>query len=170
MRLSRIKMKRAYLTIIAIVICFVCNAETLSLKVVGVSDGDTFTGLTADKQEIVIRINGIDAPEKGQPYGKVAKQALSDLIFGQQVKVEILSTDRWKRKIAIVYTASGADVAAEMLMQGLAWHFKKYDDSAYYAKLELQAKGAQVGLWQGNDIIEPWVWRKMSKAERDLHR
>jgi hypothetical protein len=34
-------MKRAYLTIIAIVICFVCNAETLSLKVVGVSDHET---------------------------------------------------------------------------------------------------------------------------------
>ncbi len=163
-------MKNIVVTLLLALVCCSCGAQTLWLKVVGISDGDTFKALTADNQEITVRINGIDAPEKGQPFGKAAKQALSDLIFGQQVKVEILSTDRWRRKISRVYASAGTDVAAEMLKKGMAWHFKKYDNSDYYAQLELQARQARIGLWAGNDIIEPWVWRKMSKAERDMHR
>jgi len=48
-------------------------------RVFGISDGDTFTLLTADKRQVKIRVAEIDAPESGQPYGKKAKQALSSL-------------------------------------------------------------------------------------------
>lgn len=44
-----------------------------SVKVVGISDGDTFTALFADKYTEQIRLHGIDTPESGQPFGEVAK-------------------------------------------------------------------------------------------------
>lgn len=44
-------------------------ADTLTGKVVGVSDGDTITVLDSDKRQHKIRVAGIDAPEKNQPFG-----------------------------------------------------------------------------------------------------
>ena len=52
-------------------------------KVVSVADGDTITVLDADKTQHKIRLNGIDAPEKAQPFGQRSKQSLSDLVFGK---------------------------------------------------------------------------------------
>src|SRR2546423_15513852 len=72
-------------------------------KVVAISDGDTFTLLTADKEQIKIRIYGIDAPEKAQDYGQQAKQYLSDLIYFDTVKVITKGVDQYGRTLAIVY-------------------------------------------------------------------
>lgn len=38
--------------------------------VVGVADGDTVTVLDADKTQHKVRVAGIDAPEKAQPFGQ----------------------------------------------------------------------------------------------------
>ena len=67
----------------------------ISGKVIGIADGDTFTLLTTDKQQVKIRLAEIDAPESGQPYGNESKQALSDLIFGKDVRVVEQTTDRY---------------------------------------------------------------------------
>ena len=43
---------------------FTCAFTDYEAKVVKISDGDTIKVLTVDKQEIKIRLHGIDAPEK----------------------------------------------------------------------------------------------------------
>ncbi len=55
-----------------LLILFSCtlHAATLQGKVVGVADGDTITVLDATNTQHKIRLQGIDAPEKAQPYGK----------------------------------------------------------------------------------------------------
>jgi len=58
------------------------RAETLVGTVVGVADGDTVTVLDADHQQHKIRVGGVDAPEKAQPYGQRSKQNMSALVFG----------------------------------------------------------------------------------------
>ena len=55
--------------------------HSFEAKVVKIADGDTITVLL-DKTQHKIRLEGIDAPEKGQPYGTKARQALADKIFG----------------------------------------------------------------------------------------
>ena len=49
------------------------HAATLSGTVVGVSDGDTITVLDANREQHKIRVAGIDAPEKAQPFGQRSK-------------------------------------------------------------------------------------------------
>lgn len=79
------------------------QANEITGKVVGIIDGDTIDILTAEKTTIRIRLNGIDAPEEGQPFGKNAKQYLSEFIGGQIVRVVTHGEDRYGRTIGDVY-------------------------------------------------------------------
>lgn len=69
-----------------------------------------------------------------------------------------------------MFDDNGNDVGVEMLKVRLAHHFRRYDDSEEYERFEAEARKQRRGLWQRPDVIEPCVWRKMSRQERDLHR
>lgn len=51
------------------------SAEIIAGRVVGITDGDTVKVLTPspENREIKVRLAGIDAPERGQPFGKALK-------------------------------------------------------------------------------------------------
>lgn len=51
-------------------------AHSASIRVTGVSDGDTFFGLL-DGQSVRVRLADVDTPEKRQDYGRKAEQALA---------------------------------------------------------------------------------------------
>ena len=74
------------LTVSLILLLYVPHAFAKQVfgKVVSVSDGDTITVLV-DRQQIKVRLAEIDAPEKRQPFGSRAKQAMSELVFGKTV-------------------------------------------------------------------------------------
>lgn len=130
--------------------------------VIGVSDGDTFSGLThTEKIEIRYRIYGIDAPEKSQPFANKSKEYLADLIFNKKVKIKVeTKRDRYGRPIVRVFTSDGKDVGAELLKNGLAWHYKEYDDSEEYALFEEEARNKKTGLWSDKSSVAPWEYRK----------
>jgi endonuclease YncB( thermonuclease family) len=138
-------------------------------RVVGVTDGDSITCLTPEKQQVKIRMNAIDAPERGQPFGNRAKQALSDLVFGKDVEVEDLGTDKYKRTIGRVMVDQ-LDVNQEMVRKGMAWHYVKYDQSKELREAERSARAAKLGLWADPHATPPWEWRKLDKNERDRKR
>lgn len=153
-------------------------ANEITGKVVGIIDGDTIDILTADKTTIRIRLNGIDAPETGQPFGKNAKQYLSDMIGGNVVRVVTHGKDRYGRTIGDVYSLEEADrlpqlstVNATMVVNGLAWHYGKYaPDRTDLADAEKWAREKRLRLWSDPRSIAPWEWRKLSKEERDRLR
>lgn len=99
------------------------SAQTLKGKVVRVSDGDTVVLLDADNTQQKIRLNGIDAPENGQPYGDKSKEYLSGLIAGKEVAVEIKGKDQYKRILGVVYLGD-TNINAEMIRAGYAWNYK----------------------------------------------
>lgn len=82
------KTRLGILCAILIVVPFASRASSLSGQVVSVADGDTITVLDFTREQYKIRLSGIDAPEKKQPYGQRSKQSLSDLVFNQRVTVE----------------------------------------------------------------------------------
>ena len=131
------------------------------IKVISITDGDTFKGLTKkEKIEIKYRIYGIDAPEKKQDFGVKSKEYLSELIAGKMVGIKTDSRDRYGRYIVRVYTPEGKDVSSEMLKAGMAWHYKEYDNSKLYETLEIEARKKHNGLWSHNRPIAPWIFRK----------
>ena len=131
-----------------------------SFKVVGIKDGDTFV-LLKDGQELVIRFEHIDCPEKKQPFGKVAKKFVSDKCFGKFVSLKgSLKPDRYNRIIAEVILEDGVNLNQELIKNGIAWHFKKYSSSTKYAQLEENARKLKIGIWSNPNPIEPWNWRK----------
>ena len=144
-------------------------ALALEGKVVGVIDGDTIDVLDSSKKQHRIRFDGIDAPERGQPFSNRAKSTLSDLVFGKTVRVDTEGPDKYDRTIGRIYV-DGRDVGLAMLEAGMAWHYTKYDQSKKYADGEKAAKDAGRGLWSDPRRVPPWEWRKMDKAERDKRR
>jgi endonuclease YncB( thermonuclease family) len=64
-------------------------------RVVAVADGDTITLPDADWQQHTIRLAGIDAPEKAQPFGQRSKQDLSELVFAKDAKAHCYKVDRY---------------------------------------------------------------------------
>src|SRR5262245_51793332 len=93
-------------------------------KVVKISDGDTITDLL-DKTQHKIRLEGIDAPEKGQAYGTKARKALADKVFSQTVRVDWKQRDRYGRIVGRIYLGD-RDISMEMVRDGGAWHYQRY--------------------------------------------
>ena len=112
---------------IILLISSICSGQSFRVKVVGVSDGDTFTAINRDNLRLRFRIAGIDAPERRQPFSNVAKNALSGMIHGKTVVVDVIKTDGWGRHVARVSTQSIDDVGARMVEMGLAWSYTEFD-------------------------------------------
>lgn len=150
----------------------VVHAETLTGRTVGVADGDTITVLDITNTQHKIRLAGIDAPEKSQPFGQRSKESLSALVFGRTVTVETDKVDRYRRKVGKVRTPEGTDANLEQVRRGLAWHYKEYEreqseaDRATYAAAEDIAREQRQGLWVEAQAVAPWEFRKAQRDQR----
>lgn len=166
-------MKRyAVLLLVALSLNAKAHAETITGRTVGVADGDTITVLDITNTQHKIRLAGIDAPEKSQPFGQRSKQSLSDLVFGRTVTVETDKVDKYRRKVGKVRTPEGTDANLEQVRRGLAWHYKDYQqeqseaDRATYAAAENIARGQRLGLWVDAQPVAPWDYRRASRQVR----
>ena len=154
-------MTRLFFSALLILLMSEVNAADLSGKVVAIADGDTFTLLTADKQQVKIRLAEIDAPESGQPYGNKSKQALSGLVFGKDVRVVVQTKDRYGRTVGRPYLED-LDICAEMVRMGAAWAYREYLIDRSLLTLEADAKAGKRGLWGLSEAqaMPPWEWRR----------
>src|SRR5690606_14613782 len=103
-----------------------CVSQSITGKVVGIMDGDTFKLLTPDSTIVKVRLANIDCPEKKQAFSNRAKQFTSDAIFGKQVTVNVQSKDRYRRFVANVIYDGSKSLCHELVKHGLAWHYVKY--------------------------------------------
>ncbi|HRJ52255.1 MAG TPA: thermonuclease family protein [Candidatus Thiothrix moscowensis] len=140
-------------------------ADQLQGEIVGVTDGDTATLLTTDKAQVKIRLAQIDAPEKKQDFGQRSKQSLSDLVYRKNVTVDVVDTDRYGRTVGQIWV-DGLDVNLEQIKQGMAWVYLKYMTDPTYQEAEAIARKNGIGLWQQEDAVAPWEWRKQQKTLR----
>lgn len=153
------------LAIFATLVVTTGHADTLSGRVINIADGDTLTLLDASNTQHKIRLSGIDAPERGQPFGTVSGEHLGKLVFGEHVTIDYDKRDRYGRIVGKVIIGR-QDVNLEQTAAGLAWHFKEYQheqsslDRQLYALTEQQARRNEIGLWSERYPVAPWDWRK----------
>ena len=136
------------------------HAADFTGPVVSVLDGDTIEVLH-DHHTERIRLSGIDCPEKGQAYGKRAKQAASELVFGKEVTLQTHGHDKYKRTLADVILPDGTNLNQELVKQGWCWWYRKYaPGNTVLEGLEKEAREARKGLWADPQPVPPWEWRK----------
>jgi endonuclease YncB( thermonuclease family) len=139
--------------------------EPVKGRCVAVTDGDTIRVLTANKQQIRVRLAFVDAPEKGQAFGQRAKQAMSDLAFGKDLELRPHTTDSYGRQVARIFI-DNQDAGLELLKQVLCWVYQKYVTEAppeiqiSYRAAQAEAQSDKLGLWQDAAPVPPWEWRK----------
>ena len=148
--------------------CCLAQADTLTGRVVRVTDGDTIVVLGPGDAQYKVRLTGIDAPERGQAYGTKSKEHLSDSVAGKFVVVEYDKRDRYERILGKVLL-SNEDMNLEQIRAGLAWHYKKYQneqtlsDRKLYSDSEIEAKEAKRGLWYDPKPVPPWEYRNVKR-------
>lgn len=123
-------------------------AGTITGKVVRVADGDTVTVLTPDRQQIKVRLYGIDCPEKRQAYGNRSRQAVASMIAGKTVRVRSMGVDR------------------ALVRQGMAWVYTRYckaPECRTWHRDEAEAQAARRGLWADPHATPPWEWRRANR-------
>lgn len=138
----------------------IAYAEKIECRVVGITDGDTLTCLSAERRQIKVRLAQIDAPERAQPFGQRSKRALSELVFSRNVVLDVESTDRYRRSVATVIVA-GKDINLEMVRTGMAWAYDRYVHDPRYFVVQRNAKDNRVGLWADKSPIRPSEWRRV---------
>ena len=159
-------------TLVAVILALpaLVSADIISGRVVGVADGDTITVLDNTNAQHKIRLAGIDAPEKKQPFGNVSKKSLSDMVYGRYVDVDWQKQDQYGRVVGKVLV-NGADVNLEQVHRGMAWFYRKYqnelvvEDRLAYHQAEEYAQNNAVGLWLDAEVIAPWDFRKRKKQQ-----
>lgn len=62
------------------------QAETLNGRVVKIADGDTMTILDESNRQHKVRLVGIDAPERKQPFSTISRQYLLALFLARRLR------------------------------------------------------------------------------------
>ena len=138
----------------------------LDAVVVGVADGDTVTVLDpARRTQIKVRLTEIDTPERGQPWGSRARQALADKVFRRQVRVASQGEDRYGRTLARLFVGN-RDINREMVREGHAWVYRRYSSDAWLLEDERVAREGRRGLWSlpVAGRVPPWEWRRGARV------
>ena len=136
------------------------SGQTLNCRLVRVIDGDTYELMTQVGKELTVRLDGIDAPERAQPYGREATETARAYLQEKDLRLDIEGKDRYGRTIGTVYV--GETSLGELLVgNGYAWWYERYaPDKTNLKLLQRQARDASRGLWAQEAPIAPWEWRR----------
>lgn len=165
---------RSIIPCLCVSLACTAHAATIEGKVVNVADGDTVTVLDASKTQHRIRIDGIDAPEKGQAFGVRSRESMARFVAGKEVTADCHKIDRYKRQVCKVWVqpadcptcGNTLDAGHAQLVAGMAWWYGEYakeqspDERGRYKSAETEARARKVGLWHDKAPIPPWDWRR----------
>jgi micrococcal nuclease len=134
-------------------------------KVTSVVDGDTLWVRRAKGGPgTEIRLQGIDAPEICQHWGREAREALRKRLLSRSVTVAEVGRDTYGRALARLHSG-GEDVGGWLVMRGDAWASRFHGHpSGPYARLEKAARAAHRGLWSQRRPMEPRLFRRQHGA------
>lgn len=126
-----------------------------------VYDGDTVELKNANGK-LKLRLTDIDAPERNQAYGQIARRALIKLCQGSNVSIHLQLTgkDKYNRHLGNLQ-CNHTDVSIYMAEQGYAWHNEKFSNNLAVKNAADSARRDRIGLWSTDKPLPPWVWRRL---------
>jgi len=146
-------------------------AQVQTAHVIRVVDGDTVVVRNAKSLNLKVRLQGIDAPECGMPFGPQAQRFLEQLVLGRTVQMTTTGRDRYGRTVATL-AVDKQDVGFALLQAGLAWHDQRYHRprlqgaTGHYAEAQQGAVLSFAGLWAEPRQVAPWQWRADGSQSR----
>ncbi len=106
--------------------------KTMSGTVTSIVDGDTIHVSLGNTSTVTVRLDGIDTPERGEPFSAQATRATRVLLFTKTVALTGTDVDRYGRLVARIHVG-GLDVSEELVHEGLACHFTRYSSDPMLA-------------------------------------
>jgi endonuclease YncB( thermonuclease family) len=154
-------------------VCLLCLSATAwaapawQARIVDVADGDTLTAEPVNGGDRVkIRLYGIDAPERKQPYGERARDYVVKAALYKQATIQpqAQGRDRYGRVVGTVILDGANALQEGLLASGLAWVYRQYcKDCRAWEAIQSKAKASRTGLWADRNAIPPWEWRKAAR-------
>ena len=121
--------------------------QTLSGTIVSVADGDTVRArLESSGRTLRIRLEGIDTPERGEPFSTQARNATRVMMFNRKVQLKVRDVDPYDRLVARI-VLDGKDSSLELVHAGLACHFTRFVTDPLLAQAQREAQTAGRGFW-----------------------
>ncbi len=124
-------------------------------KCVKVVDGDTLI-IECEKNRRTVNIEGIDAPELDQPWGKEVRSFVRDMVRGEDVEVEVIESG--EDAVVARITVNGVDLSEMLVSRGLAWVPEGSTD-ADLVVMSRKAKELPCGLFMDSEAEPPWEFR-----------
>ena len=151
---------RALPFVLLLALCTGASATARGLNGVvnHVTDGDTLWVRPASGPPVQVRLQGLDAPEICQPFGRQARDALAARVLHRTVRVATRARDRYQRSVGSV-SLEGQDVGAWLVAGGFAWSTRYRGRNGPYAQEEARARHGRIGLWAAS-AVDPRVFRK----------
>ena len=167
-----------YLPLIFVTLVTSSATADITGKVVAVIDGDTIKILDDSRVQHKIRLTGIDAPEKAQPFGNASRKHLASIVAGRVVRIETLKNDRYGRVLGKVWVQPGdcpdcgktLNANHAQILAGMAWWYQDYakdqsaQDRGRYESAVNEARKRKLGLWSEPDPVPPWAWRRGQRS------
>ena len=132
-------------------------AQSDIVLVTRIIDGDTYI-VQDGVESITIRLANVDAPERAQEYGLESRLKVSNLILGKEVELTKLSNDKYGRTIGMIYIEN-MRLDSIIVRNGWGWHYARYNDEAMLKTCQNEAQKCKLGLWSGDNIINPEEYR-----------
>jgi micrococcal nuclease len=150
------------LRIVSILICILVPglkgySQAYKGNIIRVIDGDTYVFLTSSGS-LTVRMYGIDAPERDQPYSKESSEFLSKYLNNEAI-TKVNGTDKDDRSVGTLLV-NGRDINLLSLKGGFSWHYKRYSSDKDYAAAEEYARRNKLRIWSLPNPIPPWTWRQ----------
>ena len=127
--------------------------HAVSATCIKVIDGDTIV-VKCDKRQMTVDLEGVDAPELDQPWGKEVRSFVRNMVEGRELKVEIIEAGEGSGTARVL--VAGQDLSRLLAERGLAWATA----GGELGDLTEKAKSTPCGLWRDAEPVPPWEFRE----------
>ena len=154
------------------------RGSVVPVRVARVVDGDTvrvrrtgFWSWLLPRDDIVVRLYAIDAPESDQRYGSNSTRALSRML-PRRINLEVMDVDRYGRTVGLLYDKGRGRERSfnlRLVEEGWAFAYTRYGGSDLgFRDAERTAAKDRVGMWADSRIRagkdRPWDHRNAQRA------